>query len=59
MATFITNDEQLIIKAAISKLEIQSIVPPLTPNEQQSPKLVKEHQIKMDALHSLCEKVMH
>lgn len=45
-----------IVKIALTKLELESIVPPAKPND--SPEVIKEKKANLSALHSLCKKLL-
>lgn len=55
MITLLPSEVE-IVKIAISKLEIESIVPPAKPNDK--PEVIAEKKAQLTALHSLCEKLL-
>lgn len=59
MDMYIDDEERLIIKATLLKLELESIVPPLTPREEEFPMRVKEREDALAAFHRLCEKTIY
>lgn len=48
--------EQEIVKIALTKLEIESIVPPAKPSD--SAFIIEVKKAKLKAFHSLCEKLL-
>ena len=44
-----------IVKIALTKLEIESIVPPAKPSD--TPEVIADKKAKLNALHSLCKKL--
>lgn len=55
MITLLPSEVE-IVKIALSKLEIESIVPPVKPNDSAFVISVKKAQLI--ALHSLCKKLL-
>lgn len=45
-----------IVKIAITKLEMEAIVPPIKPND--SIQVIREKKDKLTALQSLCKKLL-
>lgn len=55
MVTLLPSEAE-IVKIALNKLEIESIVPPAKASD--SPAVLAEKKAKLKAFHSLCEKLL-